>query len=223
MVGKLKIVLILVLALALLGGGCANIKDDGTRTKTEGTLVGAGAGAAIGAGIGAIVGGGRGAAIGAGIGGLLGGITGFFVGKHIADKKSEYASEEDWLNDCVAQAREVNDEAVKYNAKLRTDIASLDAKSKKLAAAYKKNQASAESLKEEQIAVEKRQAEIKETIAGLESEVKSQKTVLADAQENKKDEHAKSLNQEIAKLEKQIAEMKAYNNKLASISARVAV
>ncbi len=37
--------------------GCANIQDDGTRTKTEGTLVGAGVGAGVGAALGAIFGG----------------------------------------------------------------------------------------------------------------------------------------------------------------------
>jgi len=65
-----RVIVLLAIVVLMIGSlsGCANIQDDGTRTKTEGTLVGAGAGAAIGAGIGALIGGGRGAAVGAGAG-----------------------------------------------------------------------------------------------------------------------------------------------------------
>ncbi|MCL1985538.1 MAG: hypothetical protein FWG59_03740, partial [Betaproteobacteria bacterium] len=59
---------IVLLTAVLMCGflpSCTNIKDDGTRTKTEGTLAGAGTGAVIGAIIGALLDGGRGAARGA--------------------------------------------------------------------------------------------------------------------------------------------------------------
>ena len=61
----------LCIAVSLTFGtaGCSNIQDDGTRTKTEGTLVGGGIGAAFGALLGGLIGGdGKGALIGAGIG-----------------------------------------------------------------------------------------------------------------------------------------------------------
>ena len=49
--------------------GCANIQDDGKRTKTEGTLLGTGVGAGLGAAAGAIFGGSTKATlVGAGIG-----------------------------------------------------------------------------------------------------------------------------------------------------------
>ena len=93
----------LAVTLTFAGTGCSNIHDDSTRTKTEGTLVGGGIGAALGALFGGLIGGnGKGALIGAGIGAGIGSLAGFFVGKHVADKKAEYASREDWLDDCIA-------------------------------------------------------------------------------------------------------------------------
>ncbi len=216
-----KILIVLMLCTSIFS--CANIKDDGQRTRTEGTLVGMGGGAAVGAGIGAIAGGGRGAAIGAAIGGLVGGVAGYFVGDHIADRKAEYASEEDWLDDCIAQTESLNKQAVAYNTKLKTDVAALDKKTVKLAADYKKNQASRDALMAEAKTIKDRRAEVAQNIEILQNEVNRQKTVSADARKSNNPKKAATLDAEIVKMEKQIASLKQYNEKLASISVRVAV
>jgi hypothetical protein len=213
-----------IAALLVSGlGGCANIQDDSTRTKTEGTLIGAGAGAAVGAGIGAIAGGSRGVAIGAGIGALLGGAIGFGVGSHIANQKAKYASEEDWLDACIAQADKINQEAAQYNAKLKTEIRALDKKTTALAASYKQKKATRDTLLAEAEALKKKRQEVEANIKIMKNEVANQKTVVADARANNNAARADKLDREIASMEKKIKEMEAYNAKLASISVRVDV
>ena len=56
-IGRTGIAVCLSFALSLSVTGCSNIHDDSTRTKTEGTLTGAGIGAAGGALLGLIIGG----------------------------------------------------------------------------------------------------------------------------------------------------------------------
>jgi outer membrane protein OmpA-like peptidoglycan-associated protein len=59
--------------VAVLGAGCA--------TAGKRTAIGGGAGAAVGAGVGALAGGWKGAAIGAGVGALAGGSVGLYLDK----------------------------------------------------------------------------------------------------------------------------------------------
>ena len=112
-------------AAALLFGGCTNIKDDTQRTKTEGTLAGAGAGALIGGLIGAATGGSTQSIVtGALIGGAAGGYAGHKYGKHVAEKKQGYAREEARLRELIGEARSERQSAEAYNASLRKNIAS---------------------------------------------------------------------------------------------------
>lgn len=217
-------VLLLSLGLILPAGGCANIQNDGTRTRTEGTLVGAGAGAGVGALLGQIIGQDtKGTLIGAGIGLVLGSLSGFLVGDHVADKKAEYASQEAWLDACIADARKNNAELAEYNSKLGKEIAELDKKSKTLAAEYKKSKQNKDKLVAEKKAVDEQRKELGEAIAALEKRLNKDKGVASDARASKNTQEAAAMDKEIAKLEKQIAQMKDYNRKLANISVRMAV
>lgn len=209
------------ITLALGSCGCTNIKDDSTRTKTEGTMAGAGIGAALGAGLGALFGGSKGALAGAAIGAGVGSLSGYFYGKHVADKKAEYASREEWLDACIDRSRQVTADTKKYNEQLKKDIAALDKETKTLTA--KNANTDKKTLKEESKKIAALQSDTQKNISNLESEVEKQKTVLADAKKNGDNQEAKILDAEIKKLNAQIKEMKEYNNKLASISARVAV
>lgn len=110
-----------ITAIAFLAS-CTNIKDDQTRTRTEGTL----AGGLLGAGLGAIIGHQSGnAAAGALIGAAAGGLAGLAVGDHVARKKAAYASQEAWLDACIARAEKINADARAYNRSLENKIASL--------------------------------------------------------------------------------------------------
>lgn len=110
-----------VSAIALLSS-CANIQDDGTRTRTEGAL----AGSVLGGIAGGIIGhqSGRGWE-GAAIGAAAGGLAGLAYGNHVANKKAAYASQEAWLDACIARATQVNQDAVAYNRRLSSRITKL--------------------------------------------------------------------------------------------------
>ncbi len=113
------------LTAAAFLAGCTNIQDDQARTRAEG----AGAGALLGAGVGAIIGHQSGRAWeGALIGGAVGSLGGLAVGDHVARKKAAYKNQEAWLNACIAQAQKTNSRARSYNASLSNKIASLEQK-----------------------------------------------------------------------------------------------
>src|SRR5215207_6352984 len=113
-----------VTAAAFLAS-CANIQNDQTRTRAEGTL----AGSLIGGGLGAIIGHQSGHGVeGALIGAAAGGLTGLAVGDHVARKKAKYASQEAWLDACISHAEQVNRSAISYNNSLRNKIVGLESR-----------------------------------------------------------------------------------------------
>jgi predicted lipid-binding transport protein (Tim44 family) len=150
---------------------CTNIKDDQTRTRAEGTL----AGGAIGALAGGIIGhqsgrGFEGALLGAGIGSL----AGLAVGDHVARKKARYASQEAWLDACIAQAERVNANARAYNRSLSSKISSLE--SRYASAKASGNKAEMRSIKQ---AVVSLQQESREQAKVVDSEIKEQSSVVS--------------------------------------------
>jgi hypothetical protein len=159
-----------VTALAFVTS-CTNIKDDGTRTRTEGAL----AGTAIGALAGGIIGhqsgrGVEGALLGAGIG-ALGGLA---VGDHVARKKARYASQEAWLDACIAQAERVNANARAYNRSLQSKISNLE--SRYASAKSSGNKAEMRKIKQ---AVVTLQQESREQTKLVDSEIKEQSSVVS--------------------------------------------
>lgn len=221
---KLGVCGLLCLSLTAGASGCANIQNDATRTKTEGTLVGAGVGAGVGALVGTVIGGdATGALIGGGIGALLGGLSGLVAGSYVADQKAKYASREEWLDACIDEARKSNETAVEYNAKLSEEIKKLDKRSTKLAADFKRQQAKRETLLTEKENIDKQQKEVEASIKALEERAAKQKAVAQDARSGKNTTEADIMDAEVKKLEAQIAELKKHNQKLASISVRMAV
>jgi len=116
------------LSLVLLLAGCAGTAETGepltpaqasmrqqsadyNRTILEGVGVGALGGAARGAGIGAVASSnnrGMGALIGAAIGAVAGGIAGGVTGSYYANKKQEYANEEQRLDAVIADIASEN-------------------------------------------------------------------------------------------------------------------
>jgi chromosome segregation ATPase len=126
---------------SLLFTGCTNIKNDTTRTKTEGTLAGAGLGALLGAGVGALAGGGgRSIATGALIGGAAGGTAGYAYGSHVAKKKQGYASSEERLRAMIGSTRSERQSAEAYNSNLRHAISQQRSELSRIASAKRSGQ-----------------------------------------------------------------------------------
>ena len=85
--------------------------NDFNRTLVEGVAVGALGGAALGAGIGAAAGGnnrGSSAALGALISAAVGTLAGYAAGSYYAEKKGQYADQEQVLDAMIADARADN-------------------------------------------------------------------------------------------------------------------
>jgi hypothetical protein len=155
---------------------CANIENDQTRTRVEGTL----AGSLVGGGLGAIIGhqSGRGVE-GALIGAAAGGLVGLAVGDHVARKKAKYASQEAWLDACIAHAEQVNRNAISYNTSLRNKIAGLESR---LAAA--KRSGDTGEIRRVKQAVVALQKETSQQVKLVDSEIKEQGSVVSQTGSN---------------------------------------
>ena len=122
MIRKLTLGILLLFVLSVVYG-CAGIKDDGTRTRTEGAGTGVAAGAVAGAIVGALAGGSKETVLwGAAIGGAIGGSIGYAYSEYVVGQKEKYATEEDWLEACIADAKKSNEEIVAYNQNLEKQI-----------------------------------------------------------------------------------------------------
>ena len=213
----------LLCAGTLLLSGCANIKDDTQRTKTEGTLAGAGAGALIGGLIGAATGGGtRSVVTGALIGGAAGGYAGHKYGKHVAEKKQGYASEEARLRGMISEARSERQSAEAYNASLRKNIASQRSELASIKAAKRSGQ----NVRGDASRLEKN---LDANILRSNSELKRKDAVLVEARETLNSAPAgsdksqlqaeyNSLQQEKKILQSQISQMNGVKQELATAS-----
>ncbi len=215
--------LLVVLALLVPGfTGC--VTTDSGRTKAEGTAVGAGAGAAVGALVGYMVGGGKGAAIGAAIGAGTGAVAGFAYGTHVASEKEKYATQEDWLDDCIVSLDKTNKETKAYNEQLAKNIEELDRETARLAAAYQNKSVEKTALRAEKEKIDARLAEAQEKLKRAKWELENQEKVLAEAQKDKgQGGQVTKLDTEIANLKKQIASLEGHTEELASLSSRMSV
>lgn len=138
---------------------CAST-EDGRLAQGQGTAIGA-----IGGGLlGAAIGGRQGAMIGAAIGGA----SGFAYGTHIANKKAQYKSTEEWLDACITQAETKRKEAVAYNSRLNNQLARLQKEVRTAKAAGDKSKLA--SLKRE-IRSERAAAEKQATVFKKEAEM----------------------------------------------------
>ena len=218
---KWLVSLSLVLVLSVGLAGCTT--TDSGRTKAEGTAVGAGAGALLGAIIGGATGGGRGAVIGGAIGAAAGGAAGYAYGTHVANKKAEYASREDWLDDCIASAHQVNAEAREYNAGLAAEIEELDAETARLAQAYEQKTAQREELVQEKARVEAKLEEANKNLDRVRWELENQEKVLAEARSSGNQAQTQVLEEEVRSLRDKVTELESHTETLASLSGRMAV
>ena len=202
---------------------CTAIKDDGTRTKTEGTLTGAGIGAAVGAILGALLDGGRGAARGAAIGAGLGGVAGYAYGSHVANQKAQYASREEWLDACLLQAEKAHQATAAYYARLREELARLDKETRALETAYAQRKAQRASLRAEEQNIRQRISETEQLVQRAETEIAQQNSVVQDARAGGDYEKAARLEMEVRGLREQVDQLKEHSAQLATMSHRMAV
>ena len=202
-----------------LSSGCASMSD-----QQQTTAQGAGIGAGIGAGLGAIIGHQSGSgAEGALLGGLIGGAAGALYGNHVAGKKADFASEEDYLDACAAQAQKVHDEALQQSEALQTEIARLDTEVEALMAANEEKKVDRDEARklEKQVAAALAQAE--SSLDSVNDEIRIQRDVVTNEGESKAAVQLAALNDQIKALEAQKAELTEQTQRLADLNSRMSV
>lgn len=220
------IAMVLVLAMCVMSVGCVSTGStpDSQRTKKEGAAVGAGTGAVLGGLIGLLVGrDSKGALIGAAVGAVAGGAAGYAYGNHVASKKAEYAKEEDWLDQCITSAREVNQDTRTYNKKIGEDIALLETKTQKLKEQYASKQADKQTLLAEKKNIDAAIKTTGEKLDRAKFELDSQKQAIAQVDKKDATDQSKALDAEITKLEGLIAQLEQHGKDLAGLSSRMSV
>jgi outer membrane lipoprotein SlyB len=192
---------------------CTNIKDDGTRTRTEGALGGAVAGGILGAVIGNQTGAGseRGALIGA----TLGGLGGLAYGDHVAKQKAANISKEEWFDQCIASATKTNNRAYAYNQSLRRKISGLS--SRIAAARASKNNSELRALRSEVAGLQK---ENQGQMKAVNTEISEQSNPISQAGSSSQ---GRSLRTAVTKLKSTESSLRGNDQKLASMQSSIDV
>ena len=185
--------LIATLVGSLLSG-CAGMNDQQTTVAQ-----GAGFGALLGAVAGQAIGGNtRSTLIGAAVGGLIGA----GIGSSIAERKAQYANEEDFLNAEIARNQEFIREADAENRQLYADIARLDRESRRLAREYRAGKASRNALVQQKSSLEKQLAKAKQVNSLAEKQLADANAVYSESKQKRgaQDQYTRKLESNVVQL-----------------------
>ena len=188
-----KPLLISVLIGSLLPG-CASMDDQQTTVAQ-----GAGVGALLGAGLGyAITGDRRGVLAGAAVGGLAGAA----VGSTVADRKAQYANQEDFLVAEIQRNEDFIREADAENRQMYAEIEDLDRESRRLAQQYRAGKASRNTLIGQRNRLENQLAKAKKINSLAERQLADAKTVHQDSQRQRgaQDRYTRKLESNVVQL-----------------------
>jgi hypothetical protein len=207
------------LFLAINLTGCANIKDDQTRTKTEGTLIGSGLGAVIGGGIAAIASSGDSSAMlkGAAIGAAAGGLLGHAYGSKVAARKAEYADNETYLQGCIAELRRERSRVAASNAQTNKRIAAQKQELNQLIALQKNNEPTNERFVALNRSVDSSLKVANDNLKRTDALIKDHETAVKNQQNN--DVAKGAWKSELANLKDERAELEASINSLNAIES----
>lgn len=209
----------LAVIMALSISGCASNEpmDDQTQTKSEGTVVGT----LLGGALGYAIDGKHGAAIG----GLLGAGAGYVVGNEVAKRKKQYANNEDFLDGEIAYVSKYNKNAAQYNSRLAKRIKKLNGRVASLKSWYKKGKLGQSELRKERKNVQAQLEKSRQLLADMKKEYKVNLGIIAQQKKsaNSEDPSIRRLENEVATLRRNIANLEKNTQQLASIDERLSV
>lgn len=193
-----KCLLAVIVAGSLLPG-CATTggaTSDQQQTVAEGAVVGAVLGGLLGAAVSDNKG--RGALVGAAAGGLLGA----GIGSSIADRKAQYANEEDFLIAEIQRNQEFIEEADAQNRQLYQEIARLDRESQRLARDYRAGRASRDAMTRQKASLEQRLAKAKQVNSLTEKQLADANQVYQESRQKRgpQDKYTQQLESNVVKL-----------------------
>ena len=193
-----------VIVAGALVSGCATspsgeATSDQQRTVTEGAVVGAVLGGLLGAAV-SDNDKGKGALIGAAAGGLIGA----GIGSSVADRKAQYAREEDFLIAEIERNEEFIAEADAQNDDLYQEIARLDRESVRLAREYRAGRATRAALVNQQANLEKQLAKAKQINQLAQTQLADARQVHQDARQQRgpQDKYTRQLETHVTRLER---------------------
>lgn len=219
----MKRICCVLLSSTLLFSGCAGMNDSDT-TRAQGAGVGAAGGAAAGGLLGQLIGkDSTSTLLGAAIGAVVGAGAGYIYGNHVASQKEKFASQEDWLDACIASATKTNQETRAYNKELTTEITSLKARSKALKKGYKKKTATRAQMLAQKEKVEKTLKTAQQQLDKAKYELKEQQSVVQQIKPGESPEQSRALDNRIADLKKAVNDLEKKTETLASLSATMSV
>lgn len=188
-----------VLLASTILSGCATNPDgtmnDRQQTVAEGAVVGAVLGGLLG---GAVSHKGSGALVGA----AAGGIIGAGIGSSVADRKAQYAREEDFLVAEIQRNQEFIAEADDQNRQLYQEIAQLDRESQRLAREYRAGKVTRDALASQKATLEKQLAKAKQINSLTEKQLADANEVYRESRQQRgpEDQYTQKLESNVVKL-----------------------
>jgi hypothetical protein len=188
--------LLIAAAISVSLSGCASTPTNDRQTTVA---QGAGAGAVLGAVLGYAIGGNTAGTL---IGAAAGGLIGAGIGSSVADRKAQYARQEDFL---VAEIRRNEDfisEADAQNRQIYEDIAQLDRESRRLAREYRAGQVSRDALVRQKATVEKQLATARKVNSLAEQQLADTNQVYSETRQQRgpQDQYSRQLETNVVKL-----------------------
>lgn len=202
--------------------------DDATRTKTESTALGALLGGLVGAATGSALSHGNrasGALIGAGIGAVAGGAAGYVYGSNVAERKQQYANEEDRLDGEINVVRKYNTDLQEQNTALASNIKEMEERIKLL-------QSKKKSLGDKTYLSTEEQKYVTGTLDKNNKDIARYNQELASLSQYKQEQESKGgasapqvavLDQEITLLRNQINTLDSNNKQMAKLADNLTV
>ncbi|MCP5158276.1 MAG: glycine zipper 2TM domain-containing protein [Gammaproteobacteria bacterium] len=190
----------MTLLITVLLPGCATAPDGTVDDRQQTIAEGAIAGAVLGGLLGAAVS--RNKASGALIGAAAGGLIGAGIGSTIADRKAQYASEEDFLVAEIRRNQDFIQEADAQNRQLYREIAQLDRESRRLTREYRAGQVSRDALSQQKAGLEKQLAKAKQIQSLTEKQLTDAQQVYQESQQKRgtQDQYTQQLETNVVEL-----------------------
>jgi uncharacterized protein HemX len=157
-------------ASLVMSSGCVT-----TSTEGEGAVLGA----LAGAGIGALACKGKDKAKCAAIGAAVGGGLGYAAGKVVAERQKQYASQEDFYDAQIRQTAQLNQKLAGDNKSLRASIKNDQRQLAAITAKNKKGQASNQQLIAAKSSMDQKRLDAEKRLKEAKQELEVQQTVLA--------------------------------------------
>lgn len=190
-------------------------QTDGTGTREQAAMLGAGLGAVAGI----FIGGDGGRLVGGLIGTAVGGAIGYAIGSALEERKAQYASEEAFYDAQITESRKLNAELGTRNDQLAQEVRELNSQTDALLVAYQRNEADRAALASRKSDLDKQSGELSRQVALLREEAEVQSQVVAEVRASGDTARAEALEQEVAVLENEIAELQGMVSDMGQQSA----